>query len=77
MLSILASFAQEESKSVSDNMKWRIQSNFKEGMPWNATILGYRYKNGVLIVEPEEAEIVRFIFNHIWTVQVLRKLPTN
>lgn len=33
MLSILASFAQEESKSVSDNMKWRIQSNFKEGMP--------------------------------------------
>ena len=63
MLSILASFAQEESKSVSDNIKWRIQSNFKEGMPWNATLLGYRYENGVLIIEPEEAEIVRFIFN--------------
>lgn len=62
MLSILASFAQEESKSVSDNMKWRIQSNFKEGISWNATILGYRYENGVLIVEPEEAEIVRFVF---------------
>ena len=63
MLSILASFAQEESKSVSDNMKWRIQTNFKEGMPWNATLLGYRYENGVLIVEPEEAEVVRFIFD--------------
>lgn len=62
MLSILASFAQEESKSVSDNMKWHIQTNFKEGMPWNATLLGYRYENGVLIVVPHEAEIVRFIF---------------
>lgn len=62
MLSILASFAQEESKSVSDNMKWRIQTNFKEGMQWNATLLGYRYENGVLMVVPTEAEIVRFIF---------------
>lgn len=62
MLSILASFAQEESKSVSDNMKWRIQTNFKEGMPWNATLLGYRYDNGVLMVVPTEAEVVRFIF---------------
>lgn len=62
MLSILASFVQEESKSVSDNMKWRIQTNFKEGMPWNATLLGYRYDNGVLMVVPTEAEVVRFIF---------------
>ena len=28
MLSILASFAQEESKSVSDNMKWRIPVSY-------------------------------------------------
>lgn len=63
MLTILASFAQEESKSASDNMKWRIQTNFKEGMPWNATLLGYRYENGVLIIVPNEAEIVKFIFD--------------
>lgn len=62
MLTILASFAQEESKSASDNIKWRIQTNFKEGMPWNATLLGYRYENGVLIIVPNEAEIVKFIF---------------
>ena len=32
MLSILASFAQEEARSVSENMLWRIQQNpFKQG----------------------------------------------
>jgi site-specific DNA recombinase len=33
MLSILASFAQEESRSVSDNCKWRIRNNFRQGVP--------------------------------------------
>ncbi|EYE89105.1 resolvase, partial [Fervidicella metallireducens AeB] len=31
MLTILASFAQEESRSVSENIKWRIRKGFKEG----------------------------------------------
>ena len=31
MLSILASYAQEESLSNSENMKWRIHSNFQNG----------------------------------------------
>ena len=35
MLTILASFAQEESKSVSDNCKWRIRKDFSEGKPIN------------------------------------------
>ena len=62
MLSILASYAQEESLSASENQKWRIRKNFEEGRPWNGTMLGYRYRNGTLVVEPEEAEIVRRIF---------------
>ncbi len=31
MLTILASFAQEESRSVSENCKWRIRKGFAEG----------------------------------------------
>ena len=62
MLTILASYAQEESKSVSDNMKWRVKKNFEEGKPWDGTLLGYRYKNGQYVVQPEEAETVRRIF---------------
>ena len=43
MLTILASFAQAESKSVSDNCKWRIRKDFSEGKPVNLSLIhGYR-----------------------------------
>ena len=63
MLTILASYAQEESLSASENQRWRIKRNFENGMPWNGTMLGYRYENGTLIVEPTEAETVNRIFS--------------
>ena len=59
MITILASYAQEESFSASENQKWRIRKNFQEGKPWDATILGYRYKNGRYEIEPVEAAVVR------------------
>lgn len=62
MLSILASYAQEESLSASENQKWRVRKNFEEGKPWNRTLIGYRYRNGVFIIEPDESETVRRIF---------------
>ena len=63
MLSILASYAQEESLSASENQKWRVKRNFEEGIPWRFFMLGYRRENGRLAVIPEEAEIVRSIFD--------------
>ena len=33
LLSVLASFSQEESRNVSENRKWRIRSDFKQGIP--------------------------------------------
>ncbi len=62
MLTILASYAQEESLSVSENMKWRIRRNFEEGKPWSGLILGYRFQNGQFVVVSEEAKIVKRIF---------------
>ena len=63
MLTILASFAQEESKSVSDNCKWRIRKDFSEGKPMNLPLLyGYRREKGRIVIDVREAEIVRFIF---------------
>ena len=59
MLSILASYAQEESLSASENQKWRVKRNFEEGIPWRFFMLGYRRENGKLAIVPEEAEIVR------------------
>ena len=62
MLTILASYAQEESRSVSENCKWRIRNNFKEGIPHAFPILGYQLNGGTLEIVPHEAEIVRMIF---------------
>ncbi len=62
MLTILVSFAQEESLSVSENCKWRIRNNFKEGIPHGFAILGYRLYGDTLEIVPHEAEIVRMIF---------------
>ena len=62
MLTLLASYAQEESRSVSENQKWRIRKMFEQGRPSNGKMLGYRLVDGKLQIVPEEAEIVRRIF---------------
>ena len=63
MLTILASYAQEESRSVSENCKWRIRKDFREGKPSNnIRVYGYDYNAGKLTVIPEEADVVRMIF---------------
>lgn len=56
-------YAQEESRSASENQKWRIKCNFEEGIPWNGVMLGYRLKNGRYEIIPEEADLVRRIYN--------------
>ncbi len=62
ILSILASYAQEESLSASENQKWRIQKSFEAGVPYDHTLLGYRFKNNHYEIEPAEAETVRRIY---------------
>lgn len=62
MLTLLASVAQEESRSASENQKWRIKKNFEEGIPWNAQTFGYRFENGKFEIVPEKAEIVKRIY---------------
>ena len=62
MLTLLASFAQEESLSFSDNVKWCVHKHFEEGKPWNCRVYGYRAVNGVFYIHPEEAAVVRRIY---------------
>lgn len=64
MLSILASFAQEESRSTSENVKWAIRRNFKKGKPNSFNIYGYRWNGEQFVVEPEEAKIVKLIYDN-------------
>ena len=63
MLTILASFSQEESRSVSENCKWRIRKGFEQGELINLRfIYGYRIDKGKIEIYEEEAQIVRMIF---------------
>ena len=64
MLTILASYAQEESFSNSESRKWQIRKDFSNGKIGSITILGYRRNaEGILEIEPKEAELVRMIFS--------------
>ena len=64
MLSILASFAQEESRSISENIKWSIRKRMEQGCITNRNkTIGYEWKDGNCIIVPEEADVVRRIFN--------------
>jgi site-specific DNA recombinase len=62
LLTILASYAQEESLSASENVKWRIRQDFKNGKPGNLKIYGYDMINGQLVVNEPEAATVKMIF---------------
>ncbi|SHK31068.1 Site-specific DNA recombinase [Caminicella sporogenes DSM 14501] len=65
ILSVLNSIAQDESRNMSENIKWAIQKRFKEGKVNVATkrFLGYDLNDeGELVINPQEAEIVRRIY---------------
>lgn len=80
MLTILSSFAQEESRSASENQKWRVRKNFKEGRPTSTTMLGYKLIDGTFYIVPEEAEIIRMIFSDylsgMGVTAILKKLTS-
>ena len=64
LLSLLATVAQEESRAVSDNCKWRIRSRFKAGELVNFRFMyGYRIQKGNVEIEPREAAVVSDIFD--------------
>ena len=62
LLSFLASIAQEESRRTSARVIWGQTRQMEKGVVFGGSLLGYRVKNGILSVNPEEAEVVRLIF---------------
>ena len=65
LITIMASLAQQESQSISQNVRMGIQYNFQRGKPMlnHNRFLGYtKKKGGNLVIVPEEADVVRGIF---------------
>lgn len=79
ILITLAAIAQEESWSISSNIRWGIQRRYPKGQVRNHEIYGYRYAEGEDIMETledgyqirrveiieEEAAVVRRIFREV------------
>ena len=78
MLSILASYAQEESLNVSENCKWRIRKQYEAGEPANWRFLyGYRIRKGHIRIELEEAIVVRWVFESYLSGMGVREIAKS
>ena len=62
MLTLLASFAQEESRSVSDNTKWVIRKRFEQGIVHQHYLYGYKWTGTAFEIVPSQAQVIRTIF---------------
>ena len=61
----MSSLAQEESRNISENIRWGVVRKFEKGkVIVNCTkFMGYtKNEDGDLVIVPEEAEIVKLIF---------------
>ena len=64
MMTILASYAQEESLSASENQKWRVRKAFENGELINLRFLfGYSITADGVQINEEKAAVVREIFS--------------
>lgn len=64
LITLMSSLAQEESRSLSENVTWGIRKRFAEGQYFiTGKLLGYdNDKNGNLVINENEAGIVRLIY---------------
>ncbi len=64
MLTILSSYAQEESRSVSENCKWRLRKKMERGeIVGLRTMYGYQISRNEIRIDPEQGNVVRRIFS--------------
>ena len=77
ILTILSALAQDESRSISDNIRWSIQKKFQSGVPHInlKRMLGYELgANKQWVIVPEQAEIIRYIFDRFVKGQTANKI---
>lgn len=88
LLTIMSSLAQEESRSISENITWGHRKKFADGKGWMPfkSFLGYRRgEDGQPEIDPKEAKLVRRIYkmfiegkspNMIAKILTSEKIPT-
>ena len=64
IITLLSSMAQEESRSISENVKWGIRKRMSDGiyhLPYSR-FLGYEKRESTLAIVPGEAAAIRYIY---------------
>ncbi len=75
MITIMGGLAQEESTSISQNVRWSIQKRMQNGTYRNSTPpFGFRNEEGKLVIDENQAEIVRQMFEWYVSGYGLRKI---
>ena len=81
LLTLLAMYAEEEARSASENQLWRIKKLYEQGKAAGGHLYGYRFCEGTYVIVPEEAEVVKRIFNlylsGMGLSKIARELTTN
>lgn len=78
MLTILASFAQEEVTSTSQNIKWAKKKQAENGIMTNQSVpYGYRCENRTPIVIPKQADVVQRIFKEYLAGRMLIEIAAD
>lgn len=68
LLTILGAIAQMEVENTSDHISWTLQKKMESGeLVGQPNPLGYDIVNSQLVVNEEEAEIVRYIFTDTYS----------
>ena len=63
LITILSSQAQEESRNISENVKWGLKRKYEKGEMLVRRMFGYgKGTDGQMYIIPEEAEVVRLIY---------------
>ena len=80
MMTIFSSIAQEEARNISENVKWGIRKRYKDGnIRINTSrFLGYdKDEKGKIVINSEEAKIVKMIFNLYLSGMSYREISTH
>ncbi|MDR2202107.1 MAG: recombinase family protein [Clostridiales bacterium] len=78
ILSILAALAEEEIRTISNNVKWGIHKRYKEGkVHMSGRMCGYRIKNGKFTLVPNEVPVVQQIFNDYLVGLTIRQIKSK
>ena len=77
-VTLLETDAQEESRSASENQKWRIRRGFERGELVNLRFLfGYKIEKGRVAVDPEKAAVVQEVFRRALEGESLTSLAID